>query len=507
MRRCVQMARRNTAARTRFPRPMPTSPLRPAAALPALVLFAVLALASLTGADPPSAALARVAAVLDSSQASVLWGVVVADARTGEVLFSRNPERPLLPASNQKVLTVAVALDRLGADFRYRTPLLFDGTEEANGQGGGTVLRGTFGIVGAGDPSFGSAELDGPDPLDAWAAALRARGVVRMEGTLVGDDDRFDDNPYAEGWDVDYLTVQAGRYLGAPIGALSYRDNLATVRFGPGPADASVAPEGALTVRRRDRATDRTRGLGTGLRRLPGTGIVEISGTVGRREGDLALPVDDPTRFTLDAFALALARAGIDTSGLTRADVDDLPRRPDWRGADTLAVHTSPPLSDILSVLGTRSNNFYAEQVFRTLSDGGSARGSQAVVRGFLSAGGDTTGLSMFDGSGLSRKNLVTARMLSTTLLRMYRRPDVDTFFGALPYPGEAGGTLEYRLEGVPVRAKTGSLSHVRALSGYVRTASGRDLAFVMLANNYTTSNAKVVGVVDRLVRALAGGV
>jgi len=500
------MARRNTAAWARFPRPMPTSPLRPAVALPTLVLFALLALASLTGADPPSAALARVAAVLDSSEASVLWGVVVADARTGEVLFSRNAERPLMPASNQKVLTVAVALDRLGADFRYRTPLLFQGTEEAAGTGtGGTVLRGTFGIVGAGDPSFGSLEAGGPDPLDAWAAALRARGVVRMEGTLVGDDDRFDDNPYAEGWDMDYLTTQAGRYLGAPIGALSYRDNLVTVRLGPGPTEATVTPEGALTVRRRDRATDRTRGIGTGLRRLPGTGVVEISGTVGRRDAVLELPVDDPTRFALDAFALALARAGIDTSALKRVDVDDLPERPDWRGADTLAVHTSPPLAALLALLGTQSNNFYAEQVFRTLSDVGTARGSQAVVRGFLAAGGDTTGLSMFDGSGLSRKNLVTARMLSTTLLRMARRPDVDAFFRALPYPGEAGGTLEYRLEGVPVRAKTGSLTHARALSGYVRTASGRDLAFAVLANNYTASNARVVGVIDRLVRALAG--
>lgn len=458
----------------------------------------------LTGADPPSASLARVAAVLDSSQTAVLWGVVVADAKTGEVLFERNPTRPMLPASNQKILTAATALDRLGGAFRYRTPLLFSGTTEAGT--GGTTLRGTFVVVGTGDPSFGSSEANAPDPFAAWAEALRARGVTRMEGTLVGDDDRFDDYPYAEGWDVDYLTTQADRYLGVPVSALSYRDNLVTLKLGPGPTDASTTPAHALTVIRRDRQTDRTRGLGAGLRRLPGTGVVEISGTVRTREDDLELPVDDPTRLALAAFRQALGAAGIDTTALRGTDVDALAERPVYTGFDTLAVHVSPPLADLVAVMGTQSNNFYAEQLYRTLSPGGDARGSRLAVRAFLSEQGDTTGVALFDGSGLSRKNLVTPRALAATLLRMYRHPEADAFLRALPYPGLRGGTLEYRLEGVPVRAKTGTLTHTRALSGYLRTASGRDLVFVVLANHFTVRESQVVSVMDRLVRALAAG-
>ena len=476
--------------------------LSPRLALP-LVLVA-LVVGMFAGADPPNPSLTRVAAVLDSSESAVLWGVVVADAKTGEVLFERNPLRPLLPASNQKILVAATALDRLGGAFRYRTPLLFSGVTEAGPDG--TTLRGTFAIVGMGDPSFGSSEVDAPDPFATWAEMLRARGVTRMEGTLVGDDDRFDDYPYAEGWDMDYLTTQADRYLGVPVSALSYRDNLVTLKLGPGPTDATTTPSGAMAVVRRDRFTDRTRGLGVGLRHLPGTGVVEISGTVRTREEDLELPVDDPTRLALAAFRQALGAAGIDTTALRGEDVDALAERPDYAGFDTVAVHVSPPLADLVAVMGTRSNNFYAEQIYRTLSPGGDARGSRLAVRAFLHEQGDTTGVALYDGSGLSRKNLVTPRAFANTLLRMYRHPEADAFLRALPYPGQTGGTLEYRLEGVPVRAKTGTLTHTRALSGYLRTASGRDLVFVMLANHFTVRESQVVAVMDRLARVLAAG-
>lgn len=451
---------------------------------------------------PPS--VARVAAVLDSSERAVLWGAVVADARTGEVLLERNADRLLLPASVQKVVTAATALDRLGARYRYRTPLLFSGVLDTSGAR--RTLRGTFVVVGQGDPSFGSAELPLSDPLEAWAEGLRARGIARVEGMLVGDDDRFDDTLFPEGWDVQYVYRYADRYLGAPVGALSYRDNLVTLRLGPGATDVAATPEGVLEVRRRDRATDRTRGLGAGVRRLPGTGRVEITGTVRRRAEDLDLPVDDPTRLTLVAFRNALGRAGLDTTGLRLVDVDERPERPDWRGFDTLAVHASPPLADLVAVMGTRSDNFYAEQIFRTLSPGGDAAGSQDAVRGFLRQSGDTTGVAVFDGSGLSRKNLLTARALSRTLVRMAAHRDVDAFFGALPYPGQRGGTLEHRLDGVPLRAKTGSLEHVRSLVGYVRTASGRDLAFVFVANHYAASDARVTRLLDRMATLLAEG-
>ena len=150
---------------------------------------------------PPS--VARVAAVLDSSERAVLWGAVVADARTGEVLLERNADRLLLPASVQKVVTAATALDRLGARYRYRTPLLFSGVLDTSGAR--RTLRGTFVVVGQGDPSFGSAELPLSDPLEAWAEGLRARGIARVEGMLVGDDDRFDDTLFPEGWDVQYV--------------------------------------------------------------------------------------------------------------------------------------------------------------------------------------------------------------------------------------------------------------------------------------------------------------
>ena len=181
----------------------------------------------------PTPAPVRPAATLDEriddlinrwQAGQAFWGIAVLDLESGRTIYERNAEKAFLPASNQKIVTAATALDALGAIYRYETTLRFDGTTE------GDVMRGDLILDGSGDPTFGSVEVGGNDPLRAWAEELADLGVKRIEGRVIGDDDRFDDRPYPEGWDVDYITKQAGRYMGTSAGGLSYNDNVVSVR-------------------------------------------------------------------------------------------------------------------------------------------------------------------------------------------------------------------------------------------------------------------------------------
>ncbi len=455
--------------------------------------------------DPSThAALAdRIDAVLNTEEArSGFWGVYVQDLESGDVLYQHNPDKPLIPASNQKLLTTAAALDALGRDYRYQTGLYFDGTVE------GTVLRGDLILRGSGDPTLSSTEIRGEDPLQAWAEELAALGITRIEGRLLGDDSVFDDKPYAEGWDIDYLTSQSSRMLGVSAGGLAYRDNVIALQIRSTQAGAraeiNTLPEGYLDLRNQTTTSARRRGFTTTIERVLGTETVRIRGSVPRSyRGTVEIPVTDPTAFTLYSFEHHLREAGIETD-LTRHHADDLDERPRYDRARLLFVHLSPTLAEILPVINKQSNNFYAEQVFRSISPQGSADGSERRIKAlFTRAGAGTTGLSIRDGSGLSRKDFVTAEALGKLLAYMYEHEEREAFIASLARGGEPQTTLHYRLRDVPVRAKTGSLQYVRSLSGYATTGSGRPVAFVVIVNNYTAPSYRIMRTIDEIVLSL----
>ena len=428
------------------------------------------------------------------------WGVTVVDLESGETLYSRNAEKAFLPASNQKLLTAATALDALGPTHRYQTELYFDG--DASGR----VLSGDFVMEGSGDPTFGSLVLRGTDPLATWAERLARMGVTRVEGRLIGDDSRFDGRPYPEGWDVDYITRQAGRYMGASASGLSYRDNVVAVRVAasrPGaPPTVQLRPEGSLRVRNEARTSSRRRGSSLQVDRAFDSNTIVLTGSVPRYyRGTVNVPVSDPTRFALNSWVRHLEDAGIETD-LTVHDMDDIDDAPPTE--DPLFVHVSPPLSEIVAVMNKESNNFYAEQVFRTYGWGGSVRGAARRTESMLRrAGINTRHLLIRDGSGLSRKDLVSPKAMASLLTYMYGHSARDAFWQSLPRGGENNTTLEYRLSRTPVWAKTGSLRFVRSLSGYAERADGRRVAFAIFANNYTGPSYQIKRTIDDVVRTL----
>ncbi|MDX1439090.1 MAG: D-alanyl-D-alanine carboxypeptidase/D-alanyl-D-alanine-endopeptidase [Rubricoccaceae bacterium] len=432
---------------------------------------------------------------------SAIWGIYVRDLRTGRVVFSRNADKNLVPASNMKLFTTATALGVFGSNHRYITRLYFNGDTRSDG-----TLDGDLIIRGSGDPAFGSRH-ESIDPLETWARELRQAGIRRIEGRIIGDDDILEDNPYAEGWDVWHVATED--YAPAS-GGLSYRDNLVELsvsgtRSGSR-ASASTDPSGYAQIENRVISSRGGGGSPFRISRALGTNTIELSGSVSTRyRGTSHIPIENPTRFTLHAFVAALEAEGIIVDAAV-ADLDDLDVEPSY-DSDPLLVHASPPMSELVQRINQRSDNFYAEQVFRTFAANGTTRGGAQRVLAFLNdAGIQTEGLSIRDGSGLSRKDMVTPQALVGLLEHMDDHPERAAFWNSLPEGGGSQSTLRSRLRGIPVRAKTGSLEYVRALSGYVTAPSGNRLAFSVIANNYTTNGSAISSAADRIVRALATG-
>ncbi len=467
------------------------------------VVIAVLG-SAFGGQAPQDAQLAsRIEQILGEDGArSAFWGIHVEDLATGDVLYSRDADKTFIPASNQKILVSATALDALGSSYRYRTALYFDGRIR------GDVLEGDLVLRGSGDPTFGSVFAGGADPLRTWARRLAEMGVRRIEGRIVGDDDVFDDRPYAEGWDIDYVTAQSSRLLGVSTNGIAYNDNVVEIKItasAPGePPQIETRPEGYLEINNRMTTRGRQRGIAVQTDRALGGESISFRGSIPiRYAGTIVMPVTNPTAFAVRAFSSYLEGHGIEVEA-EAVDVDDLVDY-EYSKDSPLFAYVSPPLSEILVLVNKESNNFYAEQVFRTFAPGGSASGGERRVKELLArAGANTSAISIRDGSGLSRKNFVTPEAMAKLLAHMHGHREHAAFFASLARGGEPQSTLRHRLHNLPVFAKTGSLEFVRSLSGYATTPRGQIVAFAVFANNYSIPSYHVTQSIDRIVMELA---
>ncbi|MEZ4702175.1 MAG: D-alanyl-D-alanine carboxypeptidase/D-alanyl-D-alanine-endopeptidase [Rhodothermales bacterium] len=437
--------------------------------------------------------------VNDPSVNAAIWGVYVRDLSSGRVVYTQNSDKTLMPASNQKLLTTATALDVLGPDYTYTTSLHLLGDIEAG------VLKGDLILEGSGDPTFASSEFRGNNPMQTWARGLSAQGVTRIQGRIIGDDNIFDESPYPEGWDVGYIATES---FAPAVSGISALDNTVVVqiqsgRVGEAPI-INAKPGGYLDIRNQASTSARRRGQSIQVHRTLGTERVLLDGSVPRTyRRSVTIPVSNPTLLALHSFKQELEAVGIAVD-VVLVDIDDLERPIDYRRAQELFTYQSPPLSEIMMHINKESNNFYAEQLFRTFGWGGSTDGAEKRVKEFLRKSGiPMNGVSARDGSGLSRKDMVTPETIGELLAYMNRHPQRDTFFRSLARGGEAETTLDYRLRGEPVWAKTGSLEYVRALSGYAQTPDGRLVAFSLIANNYTVPSYRIMQTMDRVVLAI----
>ena len=441
------------------------------------------------------------------------WGVVVRSLDTGETLHTQNAAKLFMPASNMKLITGAAILEGLGPDFRYRTEIIAAGPVR-NG-----VLEGDLIVVGEGDPTFSTRF--GGDPRAAfrgWADSLRAHGVTRISGAIVGIDTAFAEPSLGEGWawdDLDYA-------YSAPFSALQLNDGVMQVSIFPA---RGVGDPALISV---DPPTGYTRihnGIATGAPGVPpriaverepdGPGLIldgEIPADTLMVERTVA--VREPTRFFVTVLRETLREAGIEVEGLAVLPGDRVHETAGILGVPApLFVHQSPPLREMLPMMLKPSQNQIAEMMLRTLGrklrGEGSAEAGEATVDSiFTSWGLSPEELIMADGSGLSRYNFVAPELLIGLLTQMTRSPNWDVWYAALPVAG-IDGTLAGRMQGTPaegnVHAKTGTLSNVRALSGYVTTRAGERMVFSMIVNNSRLGSRDADRLVDAVLARIAG--
>jgi D-alanyl-D-alanine carboxypeptidase/D-alanyl-D-alanine-endopeptidase (penicillin-binding protein 4) len=462
---------------------------------------------------------ARIQALLRRPElAPTMVAVKVASLETGRTLYEENADKLLRPASNMKIFTVAAALDRLTPDYRFTTSVYATARADAVG-----TVRGDLIVYGRGDPSMAARFNNGDyeKAIDDLAARIAAAGVKRVEGDLVGDESYFTGAPFGLGWTWDDLTW----YFGAEVSALSVNDNALDLFVRPG---ASV---GAQCAVRTGPATplvsivNRTRTAPAGTKREVsvyrslGENVIEVGGQ---------LPLDDPgfsASVAISHPALvfvymlrsALAQRGVTVTGKSRT-VDARERNGIPLQTSSLAEIASlqsPPLSVIAEHTLKASQNLYAELILRTLGKvaGGdinqtSEEAGLAALKAFLrQAGINADGLVLADGSGLSRRDLVTADATLQLLAYMSKHRYANAFREALPVAG-VNGTLGKRMKGTAaannIRAKTGSINGVSTLSGYVTSAAGERLAFSIMLNNYSEELDNSRSFIDAIAVLLA---
>jgi len=463
-------------------------------------------------------ALARLHRILDKTLYSAplettLWGVDVRSIDRHEQIFTRNPDVLLTPASTLKIITLAVASQQLGWNDRFETVLFTNGRIEQN------VLHGDLIARGSGDPTIDN------DVLTSWAQKLRNQGIHQVNGNIIGDDRvaigetvrRGSTSPQPRlgfGWSWDDLAFG----FAAPVGPLQYHENVVAIRITPNratdlPAEVFIQNAGSgLTLINQTTTTSRHEPSLIQLQRAAGKAELVVSGSIGVGTSTIIRPVSvaNPTSFFVQALREALEAEGVVVSG-DAVDIDRLTKTQQasaTNGLQGLLESQSEPLSTIAVVMMKRSQNLFAESIYRRLGFSFGDRASAIVAQVLDDWGIQRNRAIVVDGSGLSRYNYLTASALTDILVQLHQNAaDQDLFLATLPIASQ-DGTLHNRFEGTAatgnVHAKTGSMSHVRSLAGYVKTADGERLAFSILANNFSVDPTDVVNAIDDFVSALA---
>jgi D-alanyl-D-alanine carboxypeptidase/D-alanyl-D-alanine-endopeptidase (penicillin-binding protein 4) len=461
----------------------------------------------------------RVDALLAAAPASKgEWGLLIIDGETGESLYELNADRYFVPASNMKLFTTALALAKLGPDYRFHTTLETHGTVSSAGVLGGDLI-----LVGRGDPNLSNRkfpynlkeEFDGAPErvLAELADALVAKGVKEVAGDIVGDDSYFPREPYPNGWEIDDMVWE----YGSAVSAIVVDDNTVTMTLTA--ADSAGAPVQALLVPatpdfvvQNDVVTSaaETKSDLT-LTREPNSKVVVIRGAMPAHgpPRKVVLAIHDPAEHAASLLARLLTERGVKVAGISPSmhiaeAAGAAPRA-------VLAEHVSVPLGDSVKLVNKISQNLHAEMLLRAAARNTAVWNTPEDLMkfpaDFYTAAGIMPGdIIQTDGSGLSRHDLVTPRAVAALLKYAQGQPWFGTYFASLPVAG-IDGTLETLMKNTPsagrIHAKTGSVEHVRTRSGFADTTSGRRLIFSFLSNNQGGKNHEASDALDGLCLAM----
>jgi D-alanyl-D-alanine carboxypeptidase/D-alanyl-D-alanine-endopeptidase (penicillin-binding protein 4) len=493
-------------------------------------------------AAPPKPLADRIAAALANPElARGFWGIAVIDLSDGHVLYQQNADKLFIPASNTKLFTTAAALALIGPDYKFHTTVETSGTLDRYGR-----LTGDLTLVGHGDPNLSGRELpyelhtqradDAIQALESLADTLVQKGVKYVDGDVVADDSYFAFERYGEGWSQDDLVWADG----APVSALTVNDNVVFVNILPADragdrAFVNVTPfAGYYQIDNRIITTPVGTGRKIFINRDPGSTTLTLWGNMPLNDAGAneALAIEDPAQFAGRLFRSLLEKRGIAVYGKDRTHHTELASlstlsvtavAPSRGGGEqallplpsnqstVLATYESKSLLEDVRVINKVSQNLHAEILLRLLGrekgTAGTIEGGLEVLRGFLTQAGITTDQYVFyDGSGLSRQNLVTPRAVVQLLRYASLQPWGKAYQETLPVAG-LDGSMADRLKDSPFRGnvfgKTGSLSGVKTLSGYATSVEGKQVAFAVLSNNFNLPEKRMRDALDAVVEAI----
>jgi serine-type D-Ala-D-Ala carboxypeptidase/endopeptidase (penicillin-binding protein 4) len=505
-------------------------------------LLAVLLVIGPALAAPPKPLQERIAGVLGSPDlARGFWGIEVTSLSSGETLYSLNPGKLFTPASNTKLFTTAAALALIGPNYKFRTTVETVATLDRYGR-----LNGDLVLVGHGDPNLSGRELpydlrtqrkdDAIQALETLADALVQKGVKYVDGDIVADDSYFAFERYGEGWSQDDLVWADG----APVSALTVNDNVVFVHILPADRPGEKAFVSVTPFADYYRLDNRiiTTPAGTGrkffVNREPGSTVLTLWGNMPLDDpgANEALAIEDPAEFAAGLFRQLLEKRGIVIYGKQRTRHTELatlstfsvtalaPSRGGSEGPSrplktdqpiVLASYESKPMLEDVRVVNKVSQNLHAEILLRLLGRergaAGTIEGGLEVLRGFLTQAGIASDQYIFyDGSGLSRQNLVTPHAIVQLLRYASIQPWGAAFKSTFPVSG-VDGSLSDRLNAPRLQrrilGKTGSLGGVKTLSGYATTDSGETVVFSVLSNNSNLPAKRVTDTIDQVVQVI----
>ena len=467
----------------------------------------------------------RIDSAIDQSElASARWGICVISMSDGSMLYQRDADKLFTPASNMKIYTTGVALDLLGADYRWRTSVYASAQPDAGGRVQGDLI-----LYGRGAPDLvARSKDDSRGSLAKLADSLYERGVRHVSGNVIGDESYFRGDPLGDGWQWTDLQW----YFGAEASALTVNGNEVDVNFVPSTKgdDSSIVrvsdAESFVTVQNHMVVGKPGARPTIGVHRGLSDNNIEVWGEFapGTKGFGARLSVHNPALWAAKLFLAALKTRGITVDGQTLARNSRVP--PSQRFNPTQSIEltsvSSQPLSEIVKITNKESVNLYAELILRTLGrergemaalpeaigkERGDDEAGLAVIRVWLArAGISTSRIALHDGSGLSRLDLVTPESSARLLLSLSRTASAPVFRESLPVSGR-DGTLGGRLKTIidRVSAKTGSLTYDNSLSGYLTTSDGKSLAFSIMCNDQT-GQSDSTRLIDQIVGLLVAG-
>ncbi|WP_404802425.1 D-alanyl-D-alanine carboxypeptidase/D-alanyl-D-alanine endopeptidase [Bacillus shivajii] len=432
-----------------------------------------------------------------------LTGISIRSASTGETLYEHNGDVRMRPASNMKLFTAAAALSVLGEDYQFKTEIRTDGKREEN------VLKGNLYLKGFGDPTLLIEDLN------QMAKDIVNSGIKIIEGDMIGDDSRYDDVRLSPDliWSDEYA------YYGSQISALTLSPNK---DFASGTISVEVSPGGKVGDPVNIQLSNKTSDINIINEAVTTSPDGETGLTIDRKHGSNTiivkgfLPIEaklekeliavwEPTQFVLDLFKQELEKQGINV--LRTAKVGVTPK-----DTITLTSHRSIPLSELLIPFMKLSNNGHAEVLVKEMGkiekgEGSWEKGLEVLNEQLSKLDVNSDTLVIRDGSGISHVNLIPANEISKLLYHIQKEKWFPVFLKSLPVTGNSdrmiGGTLRRRMESLNVKAKTGTLSTVSSLSGYVETPKGNTLIFSILLNHLLDED-KGKEIEDKIVEIIA---